>query len=314
MTDGWWPEIRAGFNGVAYSPAGAIFAVDGTAYAGAPSPPQPLTNDGTGWWSGFSSGIVGGLINVQDGLWASTCIGYPAVTYPMWPSVQAGRAALNAALQNYAAVYRAAHGTLEGLALLLTGYSQGAMVVGQTLWLDIMAPDGVLHYLAPYVYRAYLFGDPFRCPGVAHGNELAGLALPPAVDGAVTGGIAGPLDYTVEQANMLAPDGRYLVNSFVNPGDLYADCPVGTNPWSGEFSTGHVETGIFNIVMNATFVDVVAIAEDLLVPVATVEAIVNAGFFFAQGMNAPHYQYYNSMDAAISDALALGNSLPHAGC
>lgn len=56
MTSSLFVNIRAQLNGVAYSPAGLFVAVDGTAYPGAPAPPSPLLNDGTGFWSGFSSG------------------------------------------------------------------------------------------------------------------------------------------------------------------------------------------------------------------------------------------------------------------
>jgi hypothetical protein len=77
-------QVRAKLNGRTYRPAGAIFAVDGTAYPGAPGIPAP--------GAGFSSDLIYGLINLADGLWASQFIGYPAVTYPMGPSVQRGRA------------------------------------------------------------------------------------------------------------------------------------------------------------------------------------------------------------------------------
>jgi hypothetical protein len=52
-----------------------------------------------------------------------------------------------------------------------------------------------------------------------------------------------------------------------------------------------VETSIYNVVQQATFIDVVAVAEDLAVPVGTVEAIINGLTFAAAGANAPHYRY-----------------------
>lgn len=306
MTSSLFVDVRAALNGQAYSPAGAIFAVEGTAYAGAPAPPSYITNDGNGYWSGFASAVIGGLINEQDGLWASPGVGYEALTVPMWPSVQQGRASLNMALGWYANTYYQQHGSYDGLVILGSAWSQGAMVWCQTFFLDILPATGTLHYLLPFVYRLYLFGDPMRCPGVAHGNEMAGQPLPPKVDGVVSGGIAGSLDYTVDEANTLAPDGRFLINSFVNPGDLYADAPTGATS-----SAAEVEVMFFKIVMQPSFSDIIALAKLLGKPIGDIEALINAGTFFAAGNNAPHYQYFPALTAVIDDALALGNSLPH---
>lgn len=49
--------------------------------------------------------------------------------------------------------------------------------------------------------------------------------------------------------------------------------------------------GSFNIVQEPTFEDVVAVAGDLLVPIATVQAIINGLTFAVQGTGAPHWQY-----------------------
>jgi hypothetical protein len=304
MTSSLFVTVRAQLNGLQYRPAGAIFAVEGTTYPGAPAPPSFITDDGNGYWCGFASGVVGGLANVADGLWASPGVGYPAATVPMWPSVQVGRANLNVQLANYATAYYKQHGSYEGLAILGSAWSQGAMVWCQTFFLDILPASGTLHYLLPFIYRLYLFGDPMRAVGVAHGNELAGQALPPKQDGQTSGGIAGALDYTTEQANLLAPDGHFLINSFVNQGDLYADAPEGG-------SAGTVEDLFFKIVMQPSFLDIIALAELLGEPIGDVEAAKNAISFFAAGQNAAHYLYQDAMLAAINDALALGNSLPH---
>jgi hypothetical protein len=311
VTSGLWPQIRADQNGLQYSPAGYLFAVEGTAYAGAPAPPSFITDDGNGYWSGFASAVIGGLINAQDGLWASPGVGYEALTVPMWPSVQQGRANLNMALGWYANTYYVQHGSYDGLVILGSAWSQGAMVWCQTFFQDILPATGTLHYLLPHIYRLYLIGCPMRCPGVAHGNEMAGQPLPPKVDGQVTGGIAGPLDYTLAQANLLAPDGKYLINSFVNPGDLYADAPVGSTPWTTLPTASSVEYKIFKIVMQPSFSDIVGLAALLGHPIGDVEALINAGTFFAAGNNAPHYQYFPALTAVIDDALAIGNSLPH---
>lgn len=305
----WNVQTRSAFNGTKYQPAGVIFAVDGTAYPGAPAADVPITNDGSGWWAGFSSGIVGGLENVADGLWGSVIIGYEASTIPMWPSVQQGRSYLVAAIQNYAAGFLANFGFYPPI--VLTGYSQGSMVVDQCYVLDFLSPTGVLHYLLPFLYRIYQFGHVFRCPGIAHGNALAGLSESIEQNGVQSGGIGGPNDLTEEQTNYLSPVGTPMVYSCANQGDIYTCAPVGDNPWTDLAPQGKTGYLFFKIVMQPTFSDVVEAAEVLGHPIASIEEGINAGTFFAEGPGAPHYQYFPQMDACISDMLALGNSLPH---
>lgn len=308
---GLWPAIRANKQGRDYRPAGAIFAVDGTVYPGAPGPPVPILDNGTGWWSGFSSGIVGGLSNIADGLWATFCIGYPAATVPMWPSVQIGRGNLKLSIKNYANWHVRTYGSLKGLAILLTGYSQGSMVVDQVWVSDILAQDGELHELLPYVYRSYQFGHIFRTPGICHGNELANLPMPAKLNGEVTGGIGGALDLTAAQTNYIAPDGQPVVMSCNNDGDIYGGCPVGLDPWKHLASPGKTGNRFFKIIMQPTAAD---IAETGLVALnlwGSIQEMVNALKFAAEGTNAPHWLYFPAMDACITDALNLGMSLPH---
>lgn len=305
-------QVRAKLAGRTWRPAGALFVLEGTAYPGAPAPPQFITNDGKGTWCGFASGVAGGAANTQDGLWDSRMVGYPAKTYPMWPSVQTGRANLGAAMVGYANEYHQTHGTYEGMVITWSMWSQAVMAALQCLLLDILPEDGPLHYLLPYLYRMYFFGDPFRCPGIAHGNtELLNIPLPPNVDGQVTGGIGGPLDYTPDVANLRAPDGKFLIYSFVNENELYADAPVGATPWTSEPSVGEVEYLFFKIVMYGRFQDYLRLAELLGKPIGDIEALVNTGEFFGAGQNAGHYQYFAAMVAAIGDLIALGESLDH---
>ena len=201
-------------------------------------------------------------------------IGYPAAVTPMGPSVAAGRAEVNRQIAM----------RTKGTPLFLSGYSQGAIVTGQVWALDILNPAGVHHDRLPDVRGIIQFGDPLRCPGIAHGNEVAGLPVPKDLDGQVTGGIAGPADLTPSQT----PD--FLLSCALD-GDLYAAAPVGASPWSAESQVGNVETNIYDIIQQATFIDVLSIARDLLMPVGTVEGIINAMLFFGQGTNAPHWQY-----------------------
>jgi len=309
MTSGLFVNIRAEANGMPYRPAGGIFAVEGTDYAGAPAPPTPILDDGTGFWSGFSSGMVGGLTNIADGLWFSQCIGYQAATIPMWPSVQAGRANLVAAIQAWEASCLAVYGTY--LPIIGTGYSQGSMVWDQVFVLDMLPATGVLHYLLPYLYRIYQFGHIFRTPGIAWGNALAGLPQSIKTDGVETGGIGCVLDLTAAQTNTVAPDGKPIVYSCANSGDIYTCCPTGTNPWTALSKQGKTGQLFFKIVMQPTFADVVEAALVLGMPIASIEEAVNAATFFAEGTNAPHYQYFPQMDSCINDAYQLGLSLPH---
>lgn len=302
-------QTRSSFTGTKYQPAGVIFAVDGTAYPGAPGADIPITTDGSGWWAGFSSGMVGGLENIADGLWGSIIIGYEASTIPMWPSVQQGRGFLVAAIKNYTDGFKSNFGFYPPI--ILTGYSQGSMITDQVWVLDILSTTGVLHYLLPYVYRIYQFGHIFRSPAIAWGNALAGLPQSIRQNGQETGGIGAVLDLTVAQTNFVAPDGQPVVHSCANHGDLYTCCPTGTDPWKNLAAQGKTGQLFFKIIMQPTFADIVEAALVLEHPIASIEEGINAGTFFAEGMTSPHYQYYPQMLACINDAHQLGMSLPH---
>lgn len=277
-------QLMHQLSGTSWQPVGTLFTVDGTMYPGAPGTPAP--------YAGFASDIAWGLMTVADGLWNWTPIAYPAAVFPMQNSVNAGRANLVAAIQQ----------TPIGWPIVLSGYSQGAMAVDQCWVGDFLNPAGVLHNRLSDVKAVFNYGDPQRAPGVARGNELAGIPLPPPVDGQVTGGIAGPLCLTADQT----PDFFF---STALPGDLYADAPVGANPWSAEAKVGTIETSIFNVIQQATFLDVLSIAKALFVPIATVEAIINGLVFFTAGTNAPHWQYGPYVGAAVSWMVNEGLSL-----
>jgi hypothetical protein len=135
-----------------------------------------------------------------------------------------------------------------------------------------------------------------RSPGIANGNKFAGLPMPKDLDGVITGGISGPEDLTPEQT----PD---FLLSFANDGDLYASSPQGINH---ESPAGKVEKLIYDFIQEVTFIDVMAIAEEILkvifMPMTSliplIQAIINAGLFFGAGMNAPHYHY--PIDGAVA--------------
>lgn len=301
---GLWPQIRAQKNGLEYRPCGGVFAVEGTIYPGAPAPPRPLTDDGNGWWAGFASGALGGLINVADGLWYTETIGYPAVTTPMMPSAQIGQHNLGFAIENFAASYKAAYG--EYPPICVVGWSQGAIAVDLWWTQDVLPANGKMNYLKDYIYRVYNYGDPLRAEGISLGNDLAHLPTPGTMYGKPTAGIGGPQNLTKEQTLVTAPDGVNVVLSFNNPGDLYGAAP------SYSTAAGKVEYSFFKMIMNPGFVDIVGgIAGDIFHPIGDVEAGFNAAKFFSAGMDAPHYQYTDAMLWIIGDLVALGNSLPH---
>jgi len=213
-------------------------------------------------------------------------IDYPAATFPMLPSRRAGEAELARQVR------------LHPGKIALAGYSQGALIV-DAVWLRIWDPNGDLHDRLKDVVGVCTWGDPMRCPGIARGNEFSGQPLPQLLDGQVTGGIAGPDCLTPEQTP------TYFL-SWALDGDLYAAAPTGADPHNGnEADVGKVEKLIYDVVQEVTFPDIMAVAEEIikvifmpfvyLIPL--IQAVINAGLFFAAGMAAPHYHY--STDGAV---------------
>jgi hypothetical protein len=301
-----YAQLRAANNGMQWQPAGGVFAIEGTVYPGAPFPPIPITdNDDDGWWAGFASGAIGGLINAADGLWYVECIGYPAVTTPMWPSAQIGQHNLGFAIKMFADEFFAAFGFYPPIAVV--GWSQGAIATDLWWTIDVLPESGYLHYLLPYIYRIYNYGDILRTPGVSRGDDAAGLQGP----GKTHGGIGGPEDLTAEQNDVKAPDGQYVILSFNNKGDLYGDAPTGLDPWHHPTDEGEVEYRFFKLIMQPGIIQIVHIGGNIFKVVGEVKAGFNTLKFFGAGMNAPHYHYEAAMSWVIADLIRLGNSLPH---
>ena len=257
------------------------------AYAGLDTPERItlLTVNGTGvtMWDGPPADTARAL---GDERWLWQPIGYPSATLNMLASRQAGEQELVRQI------------LLHPGKIVLAGYSQGALITG-TVWRDhILNPTGDLHHRLGDVSAIIHWGDPMRCPGIARGNQFAGLPMPSNLDGQTTGGIAGPDCLTAEQT----PD---FLLSFCNNGDLYAAAPVGADPWHAESEVGKVEKLIYDIIQQATFLDVMAVAGEILkavfMPMAylipLIQAIANGILFFGAGMNAPHYHY--PIDGAV---------------
>lgn len=281
--------------------------------------PDPASTMG---FAGMLGAMVGGINPWQivadklDGIrtplppWVWQPIGYPAAVFPMQPSINNARAQIVAALGGPACADYQAPVYASG-PFALSGYSQGAIVT-DTVWTqDILNPAGVLNHRLKDCLSVVNFGDPWRAPGIANGNTYQGIPIPGTLDGAVTGGIGGPLDLTAAQTNTLNSLGKPVVMSFALPGDLYASAPVGPNPQTSEASPGKVGTSIYNFVLSGSFLKFIEIAEDLLVPVGMVEEIFNGMVFAAAGTGAPHWQYANQgcVNAAAQYLTELSNSL-----
>jgi hypothetical protein len=282
---------------------------------------DPDPNDISGF-SGMLGSLVGGINPWQivadklDGLetplppWRWQPIGYPAAVFPMSPSVENARAQIVAALGGPPSQFYQAPVYPSG-PFALSGYSQGAIATGRVWSQDILPTTGVLHHRLPDCLSVVNFGDPMRAPGIANGNTFQGIPVPGTLDGAVTGGISGPLDLTAAQTNQPNALGKPVVMSFALPGDLYASAPVGTNPWTAEAAPGKVGTSIYSIILNGSFSSIIAVAEDLFVPIGMVEEIINGIGFAAAGLNAPHWQYANAgcVTAAAAYLVELAGTL-----
>jgi hypothetical protein len=271
-----WLSVQNALDGVSTDPRITYLSVNGT---------------GVDLWTGFPADI-GRALDDEKYLWQP--IGYPGDTFPMGPSVQAGVTELVNQINLHPGQF------------VLCGYSQGAIVTSK-VWRDfILNPNGSLHNRLPDVVGHITFGNPMRSPGIANGNVYAGQPLPALSDGVITGGIAGPDCLTADQTPAFMLD-------FAHDGDMYASCPVGPNPWNAEQQVGYDETLIYNIIQNITVADVMAVAEEVLKVmfdpwtevVPLVEAIYNAGLFFAQGMNSPHFTYDTGPAIAWLDELAV---------
>ena len=127
---------------------------------------------------------------------------YPAAAFPMKPSIDKGRAELVAQIE------QRLRGNNDNAAL--AGYSQGAVVVGQVLKHDIMAPAGRLHQYLPRIRRVVLWGNPMRQKGIAADDRWIHPIAPPDSFGIMEDRLEG-----LESA-------PFEVRDYAHAGDMYA--------------------------------------------------------------------------------------------
>ena len=275
-----WLKLQCDIAGQQVPARHTIFTVNGT------GSPDPIN----GW--GFSSELAHTL---DDELYYWQPIGYPAATFPMGPSVQVGRQELVNQINLHPGKFA------------MSGYSQGALVTDFVWRDDILNPSGVLNHRLQDVIGIVNFGDPMRCPGICNGNLRAGFAIPKAVDGYTTGGIAG----TNDLQPIHTPDFLLSCN---NDGDLYGAAPVGDTPWIKQNPVGHDETLIFDLVQNFNGENVLAFTEEVAAiltgpdhDIAVVEAIMNGGLFVLQGFG-PHGDYEKFIPAMTDFLMEVGKA------
>lgn len=182
---------------------GTLFTVAGTA---------------ANMWQGYPADVG----RAVEDVWFFQPVNFPAATFPMGPSVQAGRAELKRLIRERPGK------------IALAGYSQGAIVTSLTWMLDIANPKGELHDRMDDVVASVTWGNPCREQGVANGNKRAGIPIPEGR------GIADKLltdtpDWWLDFAHGgNAPQGR----------DIYTDVP--------DDDTGEHMTAIFKLVQNVS--------------------------------------------------------------
>lgn len=162
--------------------------------------PVLFTVCGTGvpWWVGPDADTA----RAVETLYRWQPIGYPAQPVPMGPSIQAGKDELYVQFNKY-------RDQVIRYGAALAGYSQGAIVVGETWENDVKPENGRLHWAYPYVRKAVCWGNPMREKG-KNWPDAGAPASPPDHQG-VTGTLM-----------VNTPD---WWRNYAHVGDLYSDVP-----------------------------------------------------------------------------------------
>lgn len=240
-----------------------------------PERPILFTVCGTGvpWWG---PGPDSDLARAVEHKWRWQPIGYPAAPFPMNRSAQAGREELvNQITLNRRVIED------RDLEIALAGFSQGAIVTSECYLLDIVPPNGRLHWVKDRLTRAVTWGNPMRQQGSAWPDPGAAMV------GEKSHGIA----------DILMTDTPVKIwRDYAHKGDLYTDV-------YGE--SGENKRAIYKIVMGtriftgpdsilAQLLEVMGIREDagqIAEVIGMFQAIMDAGLFFARG-TGPHLSYH----------------------
>ncbi|AOT22887.1 lysin B [Mycobacterium phage Zakai] len=195
---------------------------------------------------------------------------YPADAFPMWPSILEGVAELRDQI-------RKALAANPRRKLGFAGYSQGAVVVSLVLKYDFMAQGGEFHdqYEAGQVLAVVTWGNPMRERGVQHGDGWKETA-PADTEGILEDRLEGTPAFWREYAHK---------------GDMYAACEL-TGVQRGDNKRAVCKIVMWHDVLKGENSILAQIAELLQKPVLYViplfQSIVDAGLFFAAGLNSPH--------------------------
>lgn len=223
-----------------------------------PAGPKPtlytLSGTGVDMWSGYPAEVA----RAVEDLFYWQPVFYPAATFPMGPSVQAGIAELVRLIETRPGPF------------VLVGYSQGAIVTSK-VWRDYIN-SGPLSHRRHDLFAAVTFGNPMREPGHTFpgGKDPGGRGI--------------------------APD--HLTNTpiwwydYAEPGDIYTCTPANK---AGENMTaiynlvqGHLIRG-----QHSLFEQLLEIIANPFEAVAVFEAISRGiGFVTTNPPTAPHIEYH----------------------
>ena len=200
-------------------------------------------------------------------------IGYSAKPVPMGPSIAEGKSEL----VNQINIHR---DQVIRCGMALAGYSQGAIIVGETWEQEIKPVTGSLHWAYPHVKKAVCWGNPMREKGKVYPDA---------------GGPPSPKDHKGVTGNLMVDTPSWWRN-YAHAGDLYSDCP-------DDESTEN-RTAIWQIIRNGDFMkgpdsllgqvmellgvkrDADAISETT----GMFKAMIDALMFFGKG-TGPHVNY-----------------------
>lgn len=175
---------------------------------------------GTGvpWWVGPDADTA----RAVESQYRWQPVGYSARAVPMAGSITEGRAEL----VNQFNIHR---DQVIRRGAALAGYSQGAIIVGETWEEDIKPPTGVLHWAYPHVKKAVCWGNPMR---------EKGKVWPDA------GGAPSPKNHMGVTGKLMVDTPDWWRN-YAHAGDLYSDCP--------DDESTEDRTAIWQIIRNGDF-------------------------------------------------------------